>query len=180
MTDTDIEKINADEQSMKEEPENPQENNWKKFKILVIIFVILTLIYMILHLCIFAGKKSDSVSKTHFTESEMEILENETGITVPENAYISDAELQNDASWLKVWITGIENCESFISECTEYEPEDYESLNPKKYGSSRYYTSIRNGESEPLECYIYKNSGDDKWTAYIIDNNVDIKVKSIF
>ena len=40
--------------------------------------------------------------------------------------------------------------------------------------AARYYSAYKDGDEYPVECYIYKLDSTDKWTAYIIENDVTI------
>lgn len=158
----------------------------KRFFIISIVISALAVLYFAYHIVYFGFNGYNSVIKNEFSVYETSVIENELGVAVPEDSQISSAKyIPGKSPVLMVWITGIKDYSVFLSECTGFSSDDYKDVNiqisQNESSAAKYYKVLKDGDSDPTECYIYKLPDDENWTAYIIENDVTYdEVKSMF
>lgn len=158
----------------------------KRFFIISIVISALAVLYFAYHIVYFGFNGYNSVIKNEFSVYETSVIENELGVVVPEDSQIRSAKyIPGKSPVLMVWITGIKDYSVFLTECTGFSSNDYKDVNiqisQNESSAAKYYKVLKDGDSDPTECYIYKLPDDENWTAYIIENDVTYdEVKSMF
>lgn len=159
------------------------EKIWKTF---VISAVIIILLYFLYHVFSYFFNGYNTAVKYEFSEYETAIISDELNILIPEDVNISRAKYTGGKKpVLMVWIDDIEDGMAFIEKYTDFNSQSYKNvsigINQNQSAAARYYCTYKEGEESPAECYLYKLDSSDKWTAYIIENDIsDMSIKEIF
>ena len=129
---------------------------------------------------------TDIIQRYELTDYEIGIIADELNILISEDVSVSRAKYTGGKQHvLMVWIDNIEDGMEFIEKYTDFDTQSYKSvslgINQNQSVAARYYSAYKDGDEYPVECYIYKLDSTDKWTAYIIENDVtDKSIKKIF
>ncbi|MGN0621374.1 MAG: hypothetical protein ACI4I9_05865 [Porcipelethomonas sp.] len=156
--------------------EKEKANN-RRFLVLSIVIACLAVVYFGYHTFSFSFNGYNSKIKTEFSVYETGLLESELGVIFPENTSVEKAKyISGKSPVLMVWISGIDDFDEFISEYTGFSPENYKNvvmqINENESSAARYYSVLKDGDSDPSECYIYRLPEDESWTAYLVENDV--------
>jgi hypothetical protein len=158
----------------------------RRFKIIAVSASALAIAYFAYHIFSFGFNGYNSGIKNEFSVYETSVIESELGIAVPDNGYVKTAKyISGKSPVLMVWIEGIEDYEAFLSDCTGFSSDSYKEvsvqISENQSSAARYYSALKDGDSKPTECYIYKLPEDESWTVYMIENDVTYDdVKEMF
>ena len=111
---------------LRNKTENANEDkSGKKFLILTAAVSAAAVIFLAVHLISFLNGELKHNIRTELSSNEKAAVENEIGISVPTEAHIESVKLSTDGSGsLLVLVGGIENSDSFVKECTDFELSD--------------------------------------------------------
>lgn len=158
----------------------------RRFLLIAIAAAAAAALYFGYHLFSFAFNGYDSKIKSEFSERETKAIEDELGIILPQNAAFKNAKyISGRSPVLMVWIEGIEDYSAFLSEHTGFDPESEKyvtiQINENESSAAKYYSALKEEDSELLECYVYRLPNDKSWTVYIIENDAaNNEIKEIF
>lgn len=158
----------------------------KIWRVLVITILTVVFLYIIYHVFSYFFNGYNTGVKYEFSEYEIGIIADELNILISEDVSVSRAKYTGGKQpVLMVWIDNIEDGMEFIEKYTDFDTQSYKSvslgINQNQSVAARYYSAYKDGDEYPVECYIYKLDSTDKWTAYIIENDVtDKSIKKIF
>lgn len=156
------------------------------FKIVVVAIVGVVILYLVYHLFSYIFNGYNTAVKKEFSEYESGIILSEIGVDLQENNYISNAKYTAGKDpVLMIWIDGIDDGVDFIENYTGFDPLDYRNVSigvsQTQSAAARHYSVIKSGDEELTECYLYKLDNSEKWTAYLIENDVtNSNIKEIF
>ena len=158
----------------------------KIWRVLVITILTVVFLYVIYHVFSYFFNGYNTAVKYELTDYEIGIIADELNILISEDVSVSRAIYTGGKQHvIMVWIDNIEDGMEFIEKYTDFDTQSYKSvslgINQNQSVAARYYSAYKDGDEYPVECYIYKLDSTDKWTAYIIENDVtDKSIKKIF